>query len=171
MNCPNCDGRATVTNGHCSACGAIVRTATSHGVLTSLGDVDAATDAGLPPPAFAGTGSAFDEATGFGTSEEAPTAIGGPAARSKHARDGSTGPLVPGEPFGERYHIVRLLGIGGMGAVYQAWDAELGVVVALKVIRPEVSADPAATARFGAALQAGAAARATGHPPECRPHP
>jgi serine/threonine protein kinase/Flp pilus assembly protein TadD len=31
-----------------------------------------------------------------------------------------------------------------MGAVYQAWDSELGVAVALKVIRPEVMHDPAA---------------------------
>ena len=31
-----------------------------------------------------------------------------------------------------------------MGAVYQAWDQELSVAVALKVIRPEVTADPAA---------------------------
>jgi serine/threonine protein kinase/tetratricopeptide (TPR) repeat protein len=29
-----------------------------------------------------------------------------------------------------------------MGAVYQAWDSELGVAVAIKVIRPEVTADP-----------------------------
>ena len=29
-----------------------------------------------------------------------------------------------------------------MGAVYQAWDAELGVSVAVKVIRPEITADP-----------------------------
>jgi serine/threonine-protein kinase len=31
-----------------------------------------------------------------------------------------------------------------MGAVYEAWDKELGVAVALKVIRPETAADPQA---------------------------
>ena len=46
-----------------------------------------------------------------------------------------TGPLEIGEPFGSRYQILRLLGIGGMGAVYEAFDRELEVSVALKVIR------------------------------------
>jgi serine/threonine protein kinase/tetratricopeptide (TPR) repeat protein len=54
------------------------------------------------------------------------------------------GPLQIGQQFGSRYHILKQLGIGGMGAVYQAWDAELEVAVALKVIRPEVTRDPAA---------------------------
>ena len=35
-----------------------------------------------------------------------------------------------------------------MGAVYQAWDAELAVTVALKVIRPEVMADPKTAAEI-----------------------
>jgi eukaryotic-like serine/threonine-protein kinase len=39
---------------------------------------------------------------------------------------------------------MRVLGVGGMGAVYQAWDAELGVPVAVKVIRPEIAEDPIA---------------------------
>jgi tetratricopeptide (TPR) repeat protein len=45
-----------------------------------------------------------------------------------------SGPLAVGQAFGPRYHIIKLLGVGGMGAVYQTWDAELGVAVALKVI-------------------------------------
>jgi serine/threonine protein kinase/tetratricopeptide (TPR) repeat protein len=49
-----------------------------------------------------------------------------------------------GQAFGDRYHIIRVLGIGGMGAVYHTWDAELGMAVALKVIRPDSSTDPAA---------------------------
>ena len=52
------------------------------------------------------------------------------------------GPLEIGEAFGPRYHIIRVLGVGGMGAVYQAWDAELSMAVAVKVIRPEIAADP-----------------------------
>ena len=47
------------------------------------------------------------------------------------------GPLAVGQPFGPRYQILRVLGVGGMGAVYQAWDAALGVAVALKVIRTD----------------------------------
>jgi eukaryotic-like serine/threonine-protein kinase len=89
-----------------------------------------------------------DEATRFvlppsKTSGHSPDTTGLPASaggRPAKAR----GPLEVGQRFGARYHILRQLGIGGMGAVYQAWDAELGVAVALKVIRPEVTRDPVA---------------------------
>jgi len=54
----------------------------------------------------------------------------------------ATGPLAVGQAFGPRYHIIRVLGAGGMGVVYQAWDAELGVAVALKVIRTETLTEP-----------------------------
>jgi tetratricopeptide (TPR) repeat protein/TolB-like protein len=38
--------------------------------------------------------------------------------------------------------VIRPLGAGGMGAVYQAWDKVLEVAVAIKVIRPDASASP-----------------------------
>ena len=60
-----------------------------------------------------------------------------------HAEAG-TGPLAVGQAFGARYHVIKVLGVGGMGAVYQVWDAELGQGVALKVIRPEAAGDPEA---------------------------
>ena len=60
----------------------------------------------------------------------------------------ANGLLEPGQAFGSRYHIIRELGVGGMGAVYQAWDAELGVAVAIKIIRAGVLADPEAAAEL-----------------------
>jgi serine/threonine protein kinase/tetratricopeptide (TPR) repeat protein len=51
------------------------------------------------------------------------------------------GPLAVGQSLGRRYHVIKLLGIGGMGAVYQCWDEELAMPIALKVIRPEIVAD------------------------------
>ena len=71
---------------------------------------------------------------------EAVTALTPPGSPSSFQRSTSsaTGLPEPGEAFGPRYHIIRELGVGGMGAVYQAWDAELGVAVALKLIRPDV---------------------------------
>jgi serine/threonine protein kinase/tetratricopeptide (TPR) repeat protein len=67
-----------------------------------------------------------------------------PAAQTQvPTASGGKDPLKVGEAFGSRYRIDKLLGFGGMGAVYKAWDNELEIAVALKVIRPEVAADPA----------------------------
>ncbi|MDB4963998.1 MAG: serine/threonine kinase family protein [Myxococcales bacterium] len=38
-----------------------------------------------------------------------------------------------------RYQVRRLLGAGGMGQVYEAYDAELDRAIALKLIRPELA--------------------------------
>jgi serine/threonine protein kinase/tetratricopeptide (TPR) repeat protein len=65
-------------------------------------------------------------------------------SRPSSLADGDAGPLAVGQAFGTRYLVIKVLGIGGMGAVYHVWDAELGQAVALKLIRPETISDPAA---------------------------
>ncbi len=63
---------------------------------------------------------------------------------------GPVGDLEPGLQFASRYTIKRLLGRGGMGVVYEAWDNELDSPVALKLILPGITAD---AARSGALTQ------------------
>src|SRR5512136_402411 len=41
-------------------------------------------------------------------------------------------PLQTGQVFNNRYRIVKLLGQGGFGAVYRAWDSNLNKPCALK---------------------------------------
>jgi tetratricopeptide (TPR) repeat protein/tRNA A-37 threonylcarbamoyl transferase component Bud32 len=95
-----------------------------------------------PPPAFPETNE-----TGAVMFGDEPTRLpGGASPVDRRTAPLEIGPLAPGQDFGRRYRIIQLLGIGGMGAVYQAWDAELGVAVAIKVIRPEAMSDPAAAA-------------------------
>ncbi len=54
----------------------------------------------------------------------------------------------PGSVLAERYEILQLLGEGGMGAVYKANDREIGRLVALKVIRPDLAGQPKVLQRF-----------------------
>jgi eukaryotic-like serine/threonine-protein kinase len=155
MVCPRCGSEVPSSLNRCPGCGAGHVRTTAAGLQTP------------PPPTARTPAPAF-------MADDAPTAIPLPSApipdperhTPLHAAAGDgfvdpeltiqpgsggaphadRGPLDIGSAFGARYHIIRLLGIGGMGAVYQAWDAELGVAVAIKVIRPEVMADPTAAA-------------------------
>ena len=61
--------------------------------------------------------------------------------------------LAEGTEIGSRYRVVKLLGRGGMGAVYRCHDLELDRDVALKLIRPEIAADPAILERFKREIQ------------------
>ncbi|WP_374604416.1 protein kinase [Arenimonas sp.] len=56
--------------------------------------------------------------------------------------------LLPGTVLAGRFEIVRMLGIGGMGVVYLARDRDLGVPVAIKLLRPELASRPEAFDRF-----------------------
>jgi len=45
--------------------------------------------------------------------------------------------LRPGTLFANRYEVKEVLGVGGMGVVYRAFDRELQEPVAIKALRPE----------------------------------
>jgi len=66
----------------------------------------------------------------------------------------------PGTVFG-RYTISKKLGVGGMGAVYEAIHGDLRKRVALKTLHPEIARNPSMRARF---LQEGQAASSIRHP-------
>jgi len=79
---------------------------------------------------------------------------------------GGGGARSPGEPYGadpsddadlaaarigtvvDRYEIVRLLGRGGMGAVYEARHTKLARRCAIKFLLPRVAANPDVVRRF-----------------------
>jgi eukaryotic-like serine/threonine-protein kinase len=125
MPCLRCGSLELSPSGQCSRCGEI----------------------GSPPPqpqtGVAAPVGATDEETRLHTPGAEDVTIG-----VSPGRGGTSGPLAVGQNFGPRYHIIRCIGAGGMGAVYQAWDQELEVAVAVKVIRPDAIGDPQVAAEL-----------------------
>ncbi|MEO6263440.1 MAG: protein kinase [Luteimonas sp.] len=56
--------------------------------------------------------------------------------------------FAPGTVLAGRFRIESILGVGGMGVVYRAADLDLGVPVALKLLRPELAHRADAFERF-----------------------
>ena len=61
--------------------------------------------------------------------------------------------LTEGLEIAERYRVRKLLGMGGMGAVYLVHDDELDRDVALKLIRSDIGENPEALERFKREIQ------------------
>ena len=75
--------------------------------------------------------------------------------------------LPRGTLFGGRYEIIESLGEGGMGKVYRAFDTRVQEEVAIKLLRPEISADRKVIERFSNELKF---ARFITHKNVCRTH-
>ena len=122
-----------------------------------------ASDVLTPPPGFVDRKPPASDATwvgGPGSPTLAPGTSAGTPPAGQTARFGNpfgsasgwgaaAAPALGGQiDFGPRYRVEKLLGQGGMGAVYKAYDLDLERTVALKLVRPELMVHPEAMARF-----------------------
>jgi serine/threonine protein kinase/tetratricopeptide (TPR) repeat protein len=115
----------------------------------------------LERPAFGGTGSsAGGGPPGEVTLDPSPRS----PARSlqEPARGFHEGQVVCG-----RFTIHHFIARGGMGEVYEAWDAELRERVALKTMRPDLASMPEVLERFKLEVKQ---SRLISHPNVCRVH-
>jgi tRNA A-37 threonylcarbamoyl transferase component Bud32/HAMP domain-containing protein len=66
---------------------------------------------------------------------------GGPKSKQTESDDTEFPKHKIGEMLGGRYELLRLVGKGGMGIVYEARDTELDEIVALKLLKPAMLED------------------------------
>jgi hypothetical protein len=142
VRCPACTSSAPDGSRFCPSCG---RALTNFEDVTVLSDAVETIAVGAPP---AGT-SAHASASG----------------RHSVAVAVSDEPFAPGTLLGGRFKIVRQLGRGGMGVVYQADDVRLGHTVALKFLPPALAHDARRLAQFHNEVRL---AREVSHPNVCR---
>ena len=78
----------------------------------------------------------------------------GDASHQQRPRLRPSRPSRPGDLVGpRRYRIVRLIGSGGTGDVYEALDTALGGAVALKTLKPTVAGNAVQLERFRREIQ------------------
>ncbi len=110
----------------------------------------------VPPDDDFGSGGEADSYAHFPTlaisapmTADTAAPAGSKTANSEDSNDGEhEEPDLSGQTIAGRYRVIRQLGEGGMGVVYQAIDERLDKPVALKVLKEDFSKRPDIVARF-----------------------
>lgn len=128
MFCSHCGNQLPGEARFCSRCGKAIPLP-AEGTITTAPQGAALQDTG-------------DQQSNFQTLGDRAT-VGVRAAESS-----ASGMVKAGDVLGDRYEIRKVIGQGGMGAVYEAFDRVLKESVALKVLLPSLVRDAHALERF-----------------------
>jgi eukaryotic-like serine/threonine-protein kinase len=129
--CPRCQSGNPDEAEHCAFCGAVLPIPDDEETL------------GAPAPNHPEGPAAAEQVMPSGPSANASA----PAQGGGISVAATAAPETAGQ-FGSRYRIICKLGGGGMGTVYKVHDRDVNRVVALKVVRPELAANPEVMERF-----------------------